>query len=198
MSNATIVIGISGKAEHGKTAAARIIKEAAEAIGLSVFILEISKMILEHCQEQGMIPKGLTREQCTNEQVRILVFEGSRMRNQVDKNYWTNKCNEWIKAHPEYNVVIIPNVRFPQEAGAIRDFGGTVLRLNRLNVDGSPFISMTRDPNHETETALDHWPADFYITNITGKDKLLEAFIRAFFAYVLEDFIGNHGQIVNA
>ncbi|VVB51970.1 Uncharacterised protein [uncultured archaeon] len=179
----TLLIGICGKAENGKTAAARIIREWTIGQGGTAGIFEISGLILEHCYKLGLIPQGTTREQCTEAQVKILVDEGSRMRNEVGPQYWTNLIVPKMQASG-LDVAICPNLRFPQEAQAVRAAGGYVWRVNRLNTDGSPFVSTTRDPNHECETALDRWPADFYLYNMTGHGALLEELVVTLFSYV--------------
>ena len=181
----TLVIGLAGKAEHGKTAAARIICEWVTNNGGTAGIFEISKLIYNHAVELGLLPPGLERDKMTNEQVKVLVDEGSRMRNTVDPNYWTDRVIPWA-LESNVDVAIIPNLRFPQEAEAVRRTKGYVWRVNRLNPAGSPFVSTTRDPNHETETALDRWPADFYIYNVTGHGALLEELVVTLYEYVVD------------
>jgi hypothetical protein len=179
----TQIIGLNGKAEHGKTASARIIKEYVEGNGGTAAVFEISRLIYDHCVQLRLLPAGLAREDLTFAQLRILVEEGSRMRNTVDPNYWTDMIVKQM-LESGVDIAICPNVRFPQEAQAIRDVGGVVVRINRLNKDGSPYVSPSRDPNHETETALDRWPADYYVYNLTGHNALLEKFITTLYEYI--------------
>lgn len=178
----TLTIGLSGKAEAGKSATSRIMVEAAQSLGLDAHIFEISSMLCESAIRRGLLPPGTVREGMTREQIKILVDEGVWGRAQ-DPQYWTKQSKAAIAASPDLHVAIVPNIRFPQEAGE-SDF---VVRINRLNADRSPFISETRDPNDITETALDNWPADFYITNITGHGRLLEMNVTTLFAYIWED-----------
>jgi len=181
----TLLIGLTGKAEHGKTAAARIIREWVQKQGGTAGIFEISGLIIDHCIKLGLMAPGKTRETCTDAEVKLLVDEGTRMRNEVDPQYWTNLIVPAMQASG-LDVAICPNLRFPQEAQAIRKSGGFVWRVNRLNQDGSPFVSTTRDPNHECETALDRWPADFYLYNMTGHGALLEEMVVTLFEYVID------------
>lgn len=185
-----LIIGLAGKAEHGKTATARIIRDRVESgsepdcPGGTCGIFEISELIRQHCIKLGLLPEGIKREDMTYQQVAVLVSEGSRMRNEVDPQYWTTLIMQEI-AKSDVDVAVIPNLRFPQEAQATRDAHGYVWRINRLNRDGSPFVSLTRDPNHETETALDRWPADFYLYNMTGHGALLEEQVITLYEYVV-------------
>ena len=52
---------------------------------------------------------------------------------------------------------IITDVRFPNEAQAIKDKGGIVVRINRTGVE--PIN------NHSSEVGLDHWNFDYKIVN---------------------------------
>jgi hypothetical protein len=179
----TLIIGLAGKAEHGKTAAARIIREWVVKQGGTAGIFEISTLILDHCVKLGLIPAGTKREQCTDAQVKILVDEGTRMR-ESNPMYWTDLIVPTM-LNSGVDVAICPNLRFPQEAQAIRTAQGYVWRVNRLNPDGSPFVSTTRDPNHSCETSLDTWPADFYLYNMTGHGALLEELVVTLFEYIV-------------
>lgn len=179
----TLLLGFTGKAEHGKTQTCATIKRYVEDNGGSAAVFEISQLILQHCIGLGLLPLGAKRDPQDKEQNRILVVEGSCMRDEVNPNHWTDLV---VKQMVEANVdvAMCPNVRFPQEAMAIRNQGGYIIRVNRLNADGSPFVSETRDPNHACETALDNWHANFYLTNVTGHPKLLDELVIALFDYI--------------
>jgi hypothetical protein len=180
--NRPLVIGLSGKSEHGKSAASRVIVEASQFLGLGARVVEISAIIRLSAVSRGLLPPDVKREEMNYEQIKVLVDEGSWGRAQ-DPDYWTKQVHSMIEASPDLDVAIIPNIRFPQEVTGC-DY---VVRLNRLNYDRSPFISTTRDPNDITETALDHCRADFYITNVTGHARLFEMNVTTLFAYIWED-----------
>lgn len=63
----------------------------------------------------------------------------------TDKTTWPN----WI----------ITDVRFPNEAKAIKDKGGVIIRINR------PGVSPIND--HPSEIGLDHWKFDYTIANVS-------------------------------
>lgn len=60
---------------------------------------------------------------------------------------------------------LITDVRFPDEAQAIKDRGGVIVRVNRPNVGPTN--------NHISELAMDHWKYDETITNRDGMAELL-------------------------
>lgn len=194
----TLLIGLSGKAEHGKNAAANIIKEWVTKQGGTCGIFEISDLILKECIELGLLPSGSKRNQQDLYQNKILVEHGSRQRDTIDPSYWTNKIVPTMQ-NAGVDVAVCPNIRFPQEGQAIRDAGGYVWRVNRLNADGSPFVSTTRDPNHPCETSLDRWPADFYLYNLTGHGGLLEELVVTLFEYIVDlksaNAVGREGNL---
>ena len=67
---------------------------------------------------------------------------------------WVNSCINRIKRE-QSNLAVIPDVRFPNEAKAIEDAGGTVIRLTR---------SVFND-QHSSELALDGYPFTDIIDN---------------------------------
>lgn len=67
---------------------------------------------------------------------------------------------------------IITDVRFPNEAQAIKDRGGIILRIDRpAKVDLGP---RRTDWMHSSETALDTWEFDYEIDNDGGVEDLME------------------------
>lgn len=101
------------------------------------------------------------------------------IRDNIHDNAWVNSLMCDYKkeiTHPyysdsvlEYPNWLITDTRFPNEAKAIKDRGGIVIRINR------PWSSeMTVKSNmHISETALDNWEFDEVINNDNGLDKLL-------------------------
>lgn len=178
-----MLIGVSGKAEHGKNATCNIIKEWVGNNGGTAAIIEISGMILDECIALGFLAPGTVRNQADKAQNKILVDHGNRRRAE-NWMYWTDKIVK-LMLESSVDVVMCPNIRFPQEAEAIQKAGGTIWRVNRLNRDGSPFVSETRDPNDVCETSLDRFAADFHLYNMTGHGALLEETVITYYEYVL-------------
>ncbi|HEX8426510.1 hypothetical protein [Hymenobacter sp.] len=92
--------------------------------------------------------------------------------------------NIWVQAFfsrlPANQFILIPDVRFPNEADLIRGRGGLMLR-----VEGDPLLQRgdgTRDDNHPSETALDaypHFAATLYNTASMGalEQQVRDAFV---------------------
>lgn len=149
------------------------VKTLAEAEGKKVNVYDVGAMILveaktsEDLPANLRLPSSLKREDMTKDQLQVLIDIG-KLRREQDHNYWLNRiCIQAANDNPD--VALCPNIRLPQEAEAIRRSGGFIVRYNRLNANGSPFISPDRDPNDITETAMNFWPADFYITTIADQ-----------------------------
>ena len=64
-----------------------------------------------------------------------------------------------LPGHPLYPTWIITDTRFPNEAQAIKDVGGLVIRVDRPGV--KPI-----NP-HPSETGLDNWKFDYKIANVS-------------------------------
>lgn len=160
-----IFIGWSGRARHGKTECTLAVKEFVESFGKTVGVYDVGAMILQLCIKEGLLPQ-IKREDMNKEQVQVLVNVGNKMR-QLDNQYWTKRVVAAAKEE-QRDVAMCPNVRFQQEATAIKNMGGAIVRCTRLNEDGSLYISPDRDPNDTTETAMSFWPADFYLTHVNS------------------------------
>jgi hypothetical protein len=190
----TFIIGLTGNAEHGKNAAANIILEWVAKQGGTAAIFEISGMILAECIELGLLPPGSVRNQQDKEQNRILMEHGSNRRAE-NPDYWVNGKGGVVPAMRDsgLDVAVCPNVRFQTEGDGIRAEGGTIWLIQRLNRDGSKFVSKTRDQNHVTETVIGTWPADFYLYNMEGHGALLEEQVVTLFEYAIELRSYQHG-----
>lgn len=85
------------------------------------------------------------------------------VRNGLHYNAWVNALMADYKSAKlsEYNPSkwIITDVRFPNEAQAIKDKGGVIVRITRPGI--KPVNA------HPSETALDNWKFDFGIGNVS-------------------------------
>lgn len=179
-----IVLGLAGKAEHGKSAASRIIQEHVHFEGGICEIFELSTYIYRSCVTKGLLPAGLDRSKMTHEQIKILVDEGNAGRAENIMK-WTNLTVQAM-AESKADVVICPNVRFQTEVDGVHSIGGVNIRINRLNENGTPYISLSRNPNDVTETAADYLAYDYYLINITGKNQWYERQVRALFDHIAD------------
>lgn len=77
--------------------------------------------------------------------------------------------------HADYPNWIITDVRFPNEAQAIKDKGGVVVRIERQKHTGLGEFPMPLQKLHPSETSLDDWKFDYVINNNGTLEQLLEA-----------------------
>jgi hypothetical protein len=159
------IIGWSGRARHGKTECTLAVKQFAESEGKTVGVYDVGAMILKMCIKQNRLPQ-VKRENMTKDQLQVLIDVGKEMRD-IDPNYWVKRVLEDAVSDGK-DVAMCPNLRLPLEADSMRKAGGHIVRCTRLNANGTLYISPDRDPNDITETALEFWPADFYLTHITS------------------------------
>lgn len=93
-------------------------------------------------------------------------------RNMFDDNIWVKAAFNEL---PDCNCIIFTDVRFPNEANAIKAHHGTIIRINR------PTQSID---SHISETALDNYPFDHIIHN-TGTLQEFETLVKL----VMKDII---------
>lgn len=74
---------------------------------------------------------------------------------------WTDACFNRI-AKRNNNIVIIDDIRFPEEAKAVEAMGGTLVRLE--GVQRGPNVD-PKSLNNSSETALDNYDFKFRIDN---------------------------------
>jgi hypothetical protein len=102
----------------------------------------------------------------------LLQWWGTEHRRSQDQNYWVK---QWIASiNPKANIVLATDMRFFNEAAAVKSVGGFTVHVSRKNIDGTNFIDPTREANHLSEIQLDGHNYDYEITVKTGDQMLLE------------------------
>jgi hypothetical protein len=145
---------------------------------------DVGQMIRKELVDLGKLPAELKREDMNREHLQLMIDHGKERRAQ-SLNYWVEKLLASV-AMEQPDVALCPNLRLPMEAQAFRECGGYVVRCTRLNKDGSLFISEDRPPNDITETALQFWPADFYLTTVDGDTPLMARQAVTLYEYLKE------------
>lgn len=90
---------------------------------------------------------------------RLLQAFGTDAIRTIDADFWVRAGADVIGAErlsPDPKPVVVTDVRFPNEAEAIRSRGGILVRIDRPGFDGD---------GHATETALDDYVPDVIVTN---------------------------------
>jgi hypothetical protein len=106
---------------------------------------------------------------------KLLQWWGTQYRRERNgQDYWIKKL--FASMPSNLDIALITDVRFIDEAEAIKQRGGYVVNVQRLNKDGSVFVDPSRPADHPSETQLDNYNFDFYIKNSHGHQALLGEF----------------------
>lgn len=154
------VVCISGKAQHGKDTTAGMMKTALESMGHTVLIAHYGDLVKYVCRtffgwngEKDAYGRSLLQK------------VGTDIVREQRPNYWVDFVKDMLSMFPnEWDFVLIPDSRFPNEIDGLKQVGFNVihLRVRRENFE-SPLT--TEQQNHPSETALDHVVPDFLIVN---------------------------------
>lgn len=152
------VIVISAKAQHGKDTTAELFKEVAEQNGKRVLITHYADYLKYICKEWF----GWNGRKDDNGR-NVLQKVGTNLARGNNPDIWVNVIVESLKAFgSEYDYVLIPDCRFPNEVEIMRSsFDTTSLRVHR--VDFESFLTYEQK-HHISETALDDYKFDYYIS----------------------------------
>lgn len=154
------VVCISGKAQHGKDTTAVMMKTALESMGHTVLIAHYGDLVKYVCRtffgwngEKDAYGRSLLQK------------VGTDIVREQRPNYWVDFVKDMLSMFPnEWDFVLIPDSRFPNEIDGLKQAGFNVIHLmvRRENFE-SPLT--TEQQNHPSETALDHVVPDFLIVN---------------------------------
>ena len=161
-----LLLGAGHKARQGKTEFCNTIIEYCDRVGISWQLFSISDLIISYAIANGILPQ-ITREECTAEQVNILVQLGVELR-KGDDDILLRQLEAAIDKS-KAKVGLIPNIRQENEAHFVKSRKGWLVELQRFNANGTRFVDPTRDPNHILETTLDSWNWDFTVGAKSGQ-----------------------------
>jgi hypothetical protein len=144
-----LYIGFGYKARHGKNFCADAIHQAFPADTKSIGFADALKA---HCRVAfGMRAKDAP----------LLQMVGTDLYRRQHANLWVEVLH-YTALESREPIILIPDVRFPNEAGFIKANGGVMVKVTRTTPSGI-YIAPDRDPNHPSETALDtytEWDAE--------------------------------------
>lgn len=163
-----MIIGLSGYARSGKDTVAKMLithqrRAFADAMRNALYILNpyiadgirLREAIDEHGWE--LVKTGFPEVR------RLLQIFGTEIgRKMIADDVWVQMSTRDLK--PEDNIVF-SDVRFPNEAQAIKALGGVVWRIERPGVDAVNA--------HVSETSMDGWEYDAIIDNSGTLEDLL-------------------------
>ena len=172
-----MIIGIAGKAQAGKDTTARMLQILLSNPGISWsvydnsdicfvydhFVVHYADLLKQVSQDLLNMPFDDFNKQEVKQRhldwINMTVREflqklGAAVRKEIDPDFW-------VKAlFNTYNdLVIVADVRFPNEAEAVKERGGILIRINRPGAGAG---------NHISETALDDYDGWDYVIENTG------------------------------
>lgn len=173
------VITVSGKAEAGKDTSAKLLKEKLEELGYSAVIYHYADLLKFICE------KFFGWDGQKNEEGRsLLQYVGTEVVRAKYPDYWVDFVKGLLKLFPnEWDFVIIPDTRFPNEIDLIKqEFDCVAVRVTRPNYENH----LTQEQRqHASEVALDAYMFDYEITNL-GNMLSLQEEINSFVSNVFE------------
>src|SRR5208337_945550 len=108
----------------------------------------------------------------------LLQWWGTEYRRRWRPNYWVDKFHESVFnfeiVSREPRVVVVPDMRFINEAIAITEMGGATVNVRRLNEDGTQYLDKSRPAGHQSEIELDGWNYDYRIIAKSGQMSLVK------------------------
>jgi len=154
-----MLIGLSGKMGTGKSTLANYLqsKRPCHIVKIAGLLYELQDMIYE---KLDMKVQG--------EKDRPLLIALGMWGRDKDENFWTAKALE--KAMKLTGTVIIDDIRFPNEADAIVNAGGILIRIEgeQRGDNLNPELM-----NNKTETALDNYKFKNVIDNTSSIEESL-------------------------
>lgn len=179
-----IVLGTGHRAQAGKSLFCNTIVEQCSRIGISCGLYSISSAIIDYLVAKDVLPIGTQRNEKDLAQNKLLVDTGNEKRRE-NSHFWIDTIHTMI-VRDSPKVALIPNVRFPSEAELVKELGGYNVLVERLNENGSRFISDSRDPNDLCEVSMEFWPWDFRIVNMYKRPFWLRSQAISLFNYLRE------------
>ncbi len=161
------VICITGKAGHGKDTVASLLRDEFIARGQAVLITHFADLVKYVCRtfldwdgEKDEYGRSLLQHVGTED------FRAYRA------DYWVGFIIDVLKIYPyRWDWVIIPDWRFPNEAGELINAGFDV-RLLRVIRENSECEMLEEQRKHASENSLDGHRVDYTIHNDSDLDAL--------------------------
>lgn len=161
------IICISGKAQHGKDTSAGILKDILEKCGYRVLITHYGDLVKYVCKT--FFDWDGEKDEAGRS---LLQFVGTDRVRAQRPNYWVDFVVSIVQIfHDQWDYVIIPDSRFPNEVDCFKEAGFDVTHARVIR---APFVSplTTEQQMHISETALDGVRADAYIPNFGSLEDL--------------------------
>lgn len=157
------VICISGHAGHGKDTAAWMFEDYLSKKGKRILITHYADLLKYICKQYF----GWDGEKDVNGR-QILQTVGTDTIREQDPDFWVNFIISVLRFFPnEWDYVIIPDARFPNEIDRLKKSGFDVLHVRVFRPEFQSLLT-SEQQSHPSETALDGVEADVLLTNNAG------------------------------
>ena len=165
----TKFVCISGRARHGKDTTATLLKKNLSEKGYTSVVVHYADLLKHICKAFF----GWNGEK--DEQGRSLLQRvGTECVRTQNPNYWVDFVISLAALFPaEYDYIIVPDARFPNEISRIREAGFDVTHV-RVVRDGFKNELTPEQQLHASETALDGTEPDYWVHNRDMDDLCLQ------------------------
>lgn len=169
-----MIIGFTGKAQSGKTTCCNFVKKILENVQHVNFkdglVREIKERFPNVLQEI-MFDEGEAVQTVGDLFVQkpplmraLLQNYGTDVRRKDDIDYWVKQWKHTV-TYSKFNNIVCDDVRFLNEAAAVKDFDGIIIRVKRTDV--------TDTGNHPSETEMDRIQPDYTVEAGPGEQEKL-------------------------
>jgi hypothetical protein len=97
---------------------------------------------------------------------KILQWWGTEFRRSQDPDYWVKQWQKEVSGFK--GIIVTGDLRFLNEAKAVKQAGGYTVNVTRMTSEGKPFVDSTRPSDHVSEIELDNYCWDFFIVASQG------------------------------
>lgn len=163
----TKVIAISGHAQHGKDAFGRLLYRQLWRDGFSGLVVHYADYLKFICRtflgwDGKKTEKGRT----------LLQHVGTDIIRKRNPDYWVDFIADNIEFfHDNWDYLIIPDTRFPNEITRLRERGIEVIHVRVVRPNYRSRLTEEQQ-KHPSETSLDNVKPDYYIYNDGSLDDL--------------------------
>lgn len=154
------IITISGHAQNGKDTVAKLLSDKLREKQYRVLITHYADLLKYICQT------FFNWDGAKDERGRhILQYVGTDIVRKEKPDFWVDFISEILKFFgTNWDYVIIPDLRFPNELGKLKSDGFAVTHLRIVRNNFTNLLSPEQQ-HHPSETALDGIQPDYLINN---------------------------------
>lgn len=176
------IILISGKAQNGKDTAADILQNHLEADNHTVLITHYADLLKFICH--NYFDWNGKKDDAGRQ---LLQYVGTDVVRKLNPTLWVDFVAMMLRYfHENWDYVIIPDCRFPNEITTMLDSGFETIHIRVIRENfQSPLTE--EQQQHPSETALDGVIPDYYIKNDGTLDNLSDTIIK----WIKENLYGN-------